>query len=122
MLQAVWVEIPVKNLERALDFYRAVFGLEATEIADDGVRRTTTLYMGNAEGAAGISLNQTQDFEPSDRGTLVYLYNGEDIDTVLPRVEPAGGKVTSGKTSMGQAGYLALVVDTEGNTLALYNM
>jgi len=121
MLQAVWIEIPVKNLERAIEFYRAVFGLEATEVADDGVRRTTTLYRGS-ETAAGISLNQTRDFEPSDRGPLVYLYNGENIDTVLPRVEPAGGKVTSGKTSMGQAGNLALVVDTEGNTLALYDM
>lgn len=121
MLQAVWVEIPVTNLERALGFYRAVFGLGDTEIVDDGVRRTATCFMGSPEGAAGISLNQTQNFEPSDRGPLVYLYNGEDINTILPRVEAAGGQVTTGKTTMGEAGNYALILDTEGNTLALYD-
>ncbi len=121
MLQAVWVEIPVKDIERASAFYKAVFGLEAPKIDDDGTRRTWTINGGTGEGAPGISLNQTANFEPSDKGVLVYLYTGEDINDILPRVEPAGGKVTSGKTSMGGTGNLALVLDTEGNTLALYD-
>lgn len=120
MIKAVWIEIPVKDLERAQAFYRAVFELEATSIDDDGERRTTTLTSSSDDGSPGISLNQTSNFEPSDKGVLVYLDAG-NINAMLPRVEPAGGKVTTPKTSMGQAGNYALILDTEGNTLALYD-
>lgn len=121
MLQAVWVEIPVKDLDRAMAFYQAVFQLEPTEVADDGVRRTNTLNGGTQEGIPGVSLNFTTNFEPSDKGVLVYLDAGENINAVLPRVEPAGGKITTPKTSMGEVGNYALILDTEGNTLALYD-
>ena len=68
MIQAVWVEIPVKDLERAMQFYQALFGPEATEVVTDEVRRTSTLCSGSQEGSPGISLNETKNFEPSDRG------------------------------------------------------
>lgn len=120
MLQAVWVEIPVKNLERAMQFYQTVFELQPTEVIDEAVRRTTTLVM--TEGGPGISLNQTRNFEPSDKGVLVYLDTGEDMPAYLKRVETAGGKVVEPKTSMGSAGYYATILDSEGNMLALYSM
>ncbi len=100
-MQAVWIEIPVKDLDRALQFYQAVFGLQEAEIAADDVRRTTVLASTTPEGGAGISLNQTHNFEPSDKGTLVYF--------------------DAPKTSMGEAGYYATILDTEGNQLALYS-
>lgn len=120
-MQAVWVEIPVKDLDRAMAFYQAVFQLAPTEILDDGVRRTTTLVNTTPEGRAGISLNQTADFEPGGKGPLVYLDAGEDLTPHLERVEPAGGTILDSKTSMGAAGYYATFLDTEGNCLALYS-
>jgi uncharacterized protein len=120
-MQAVWIEIPVKDLDRALTFYRAVFGLEPSETGDDGVRRTTTLTTTTPEGRPGISLNQTANFEPSDRGPLVYLDTGADLTPHLARIEAAGGQVVAGKTSMGDAGNYALFRDSEGNVLALYS-
>jgi len=121
MIQAIWVEIPVNDLERALAFYRAVFQLDPVEINDDGVRRTATLFRGTAEGRAGVSLNQTRNFPPSSQGTLVYYDIGTDLAAHLERVTAAGGTVVEPKTAMGEAGYYALVRDTEGNTLALYS-
>lgn len=122
MINAVWVEIPVKDLERAMRFYQTVFDLSSTEISNEDVRRTTTLYGGSQEGLAGISLNQTKNFEPSDKGVLVYLATGgEDLTTELSRVEGAGGKIVERKTSMGAAGNYATILDTEGNLLALYS-
>jgi predicted enzyme related to lactoylglutathione lyase len=122
MIQAVWVEIPVKDLERAKAFYEAVFKLDPVEISDEGVRRTATLFWDSGDGRSpGISLNQTANFEPSDKGTLVYLNTDENINAVLPRVEAAGGRVTAPRTAMGDAGNYALVLDTEGNTLCLYD-
>ncbi|HEX9372288.1 MAG TPA: VOC family protein [Roseiflexaceae bacterium] len=120
-MQAVWIEIPVKDLDRALQFYQAVFGLQEAEIAADDVRRTTVLASTTPEGGAGISLNQTHNFEPSDKGTLVYFDASEDVTSHLSRVTQAGGRIIEPKTSMGEAGYYATILDTEGNQLALYS-
>lgn len=120
-MQAVWIEIPVRDIERAMKFYRAVFDLQPTEISTDEVRRTTTVVNMTPEGRPGISLNQTRNFEPGDRGPLVYLDTGEDLTDHLNRVEPAGGKIVEPKTSMGAAGNYALILDSEGNRLALYS-
>jgi len=121
MTLLVWVEVPVKNIERAARFYEAVLDLPESEISDDGVRRTAILYGGSQDGKAGISLNQTKDFEPSDKGVYVYLNAGADLSEHLLRVEPAGGKIVTGKTSMGAAGFYASFLDTEGNLLGLYS-
>jgi uncharacterized protein len=120
-MQAVWVEIPVRDIERALAFYQALFELQPTEINTDEVRRTATLLGDTSEGRAGISLNQTKNFEPGDNGPLIYLDTGQDLTAHLNRVEPAGGSVVEAKTSMGEAGYYATFRDSEGNLLALYS-
>jgi predicted enzyme related to lactoylglutathione lyase len=120
MVSVVWVEVPVRDFDRALTFYQAVFELASTQIIDDGVRRTTTLFSSGDSGEAGFSLNQTANFEPSDKGPLVYLYAGDDLAPILERVEAHGGAVVEGKTSMGSAGFYATIRDTEGNMLALY--
>lgn len=122
MLKTVWIEIPVNDLERAMAFYQAVFDLQPTEIREDGERRTTTLFNGGAEGQPpGISLNQTSNFSPSDKGVYIYLDCGSESTSFLPKVEAAGGKVIQGETSMGSAGYFASVLDTEGNMIGLYS-
>lgn len=115
-IQPIWIEVPVKNIERAAQFYAALFKL-SYQITDDGTRRTTTL---NGDGV-GFSLNQTHNFEPSDKGPLVYLDAGDDLNDLLPHVQPAGGKIITPKTSMGAIGNYALIQDTEGNILALYS-
>jgi uncharacterized protein len=119
-LQAIWIEIPVKNLERAMAFYQTVFELEMGPIDDEGVRRHTALAQ-LKDGVPGISLNQTANFEPGDKGVLVYLHVGDDSAPLLSRVEAAGGKIVEGKTLMGGAGYYAIINDSEGNVLSLYS-
>jgi uncharacterized protein len=120
-MHAVWVEFPVNDLERAMKFYQVVFDLQPTEIMADDMRRTTTLVSGTGAGVAGVSLNQAKNFTPGDKGVLVYLDAGEDLTHSLNRVEAAGGKIIEPKTSMGDAGNYAMVLDTEGNQFALYS-
>jgi hypothetical protein len=119
LLKTVWVEIPVKNIERAAKFYGKVFEREYT-ISDDGTRKTTTLT-DTSEAGVGFSLNETANFEPSDKGALVYLDCGEDLAPVLARVGNEGGKVVMPKTDMGGYGFYAMFQDCEGNVLALYS-
>lgn len=121
MLQTAWVEIPVLDLDRALKFYQTVFELAPTEVYDEGVRRTTVLTNSGAEGQPGISLNQTAHFTPSAHGPLLYLETGDNIAAYLARVPAAGGKVLGEKTSMGAAGFYAMIEDSEGNAFALYS-
>ena len=121
MIRAVWLEIPARDIERALRFYTTLFELEPVKIVDDGPRRTATLVNTSDGRGTGISLNQTTNFEPGSQGVLIYMYAGDDLTESLNRVEAAGGKIVEAKTSMGQAGYYATVKDTEGNVLALYS-
>ncbi len=119
MLQAVWVEIPVKDIERAMKFYATVFEFAPTEIRKEDVRLSATMVSTGEDGSPGISLTQTNNFDPGTKGPLVYL-NTDKMEPYIERVKAAGGKVVTGKTSMGEAGFYGLFEDTEGNLLSLY--
>jgi hypothetical protein len=58
---------------------------------------------------------------PSATGTAVFLNANPDLQAVLDRVEGAGGKILMPKTPIGMedAGYFAMISDTEGNTVGL---
>ncbi len=123
MFQVTWVEIPVKDIERAGKFYQTVFGLAAKEVYNGDVRRTLNLFYDETMAKPGISLNQTASFEPSEpgKGLFIYFDCGEDLTPTLNRVEAAGGKIIMGKTSLGSDGFYAPILDTEGNSIGLYS-
>ena len=52
----------------------------------------------------------------------MYLNGGEDLSTVLDKVEGAGGKVMQPKTDIGENGFIAFIEDTEGNKVGLHSM
>ncbi|MEO0470636.1 MAG: VOC family protein, partial [Bacteroidota bacterium] len=55
-------------------------------------------------------------------GTIPYLNGGEDLSTILGRVEAAGGTVTMPKTKINdEAGFMAFFLDSEGNRIALHS-
>jgi predicted enzyme related to lactoylglutathione lyase len=59
---------------------------------------------------------------PGQTGPLVYLNGGKDLDTVLSKVDEAGGRVVMKKTLINkESGYFAIFIDTEGNKLALHS-
>lgn len=122
MIRIVWAEVPVRNLDRAIQFYQTVFDAQPAAAPHDGAQRTTTLTpFGNA-GFPGFSLNRTKRFNPGDHGPLIYLDAGEDMTVYLRRIDQAGGHVITPKTPLnGDAGSYATFLDTEGNLLALYS-
>lgn len=116
-----WVEIPVSNMDRAVKFYSAVFQKEI-QVFDADESRKIGLMPPGAGKEDGIdpqgSLLQVANFEPSTTGTIAYFDPIDDLETVLGRVEGAGGKVTFPKFRIG-AGFLATFTDSEGNTVGL---
>jgi predicted enzyme related to lactoylglutathione lyase len=116
-----WFEIPAANLERAVKFYSEVFQREMQVFEADEERIVALMPPGagiEEEIEPAGTLLQTADFEPSDKGTIVYLDPVLDMDDVLERVEAAGGKVTFPRFRIGR-GYLANFMDSEGNTVGL---
>jgi predicted enzyme related to lactoylglutathione lyase len=54
-------------------------------------------------------------------GVVLYLNGDPDLDNVLNKVEGAGGKVVMPKVSIGDNGFMAFFIDTEGNKMGLHS-
>ena len=116
-----WFEIPATDFDRAKKFYETLLGEEVTEMPfPHGRYGMFPCEMGN--GWVGGGLMQSEGFNPSMDGTVVYLSGGDDLSIPLSKVEAAGGKITMPKTSIGNNGFMAHFRDTEGNHVALHSM
>lgn len=119
MVRISWVEIPVKDIQRALAFYTDVFQIEDAQEYSDDVRKTYILVNPGEQGQPGVSINETTNFEPSDKGTLAYFHVGHDLAPYLERAKSAGGAVVAEPEDMGGGNWYALVRDTEGNVFSV---
>ncbi len=121
MINAInWFEIPAKDFARAKKFYETVLGGTVNEMPHPQLKYG--MLPGNTEDGVGGGLVQGEGYQPSANGTMVYLNGKEDLNIALSRVEKAGGKVLLPKTSIGQNGFMAHFLDTEGNKVALHSM
>ncbi len=115
-----WLEIATIDIERAKQFYAKVFGLEFQFIDMPDAK----MYIFGAPdmdvpGSAG-SLVQSKYYKPSTDGTVVY-FSCEDVAVELARVEAAGGNIVVPKTDIGEFGFYAHILDTEGNKIGLHS-
>tara|TARA_R110002073_G_scaffold72537_1_gene177682 strand:+ start:716148 stop:716513 length:366 start_codon:yes stop_codon:yes gene_type:complete len=113
-----WFEIAATDLERAKKFYGTVFKLEFQLIE---VPESKMYMFGapNQVGAAG-ALVQSSENKPSSNGTIIY-FTCEDLAIELERVMQAGGKLSIPKTDIGEFGFFAQCIDTEGNRIGLHS-
>lgn len=117
-----WFEIYVADLARAKSFYQAVLKRPMDELAthEGGDMQMCSFTMGkNASGAAGALVKSTH-MKPGTGGTLIY-FSCADCAVEAARVVPHGGKVLKPKTGIGEYGFIAIVEDTEGNTIGLHS-
>ncbi|WP_109829842.1 VOC family protein [Reichenbachiella versicolor] len=115
-----WFEIPVIDFERAKTFYETVLGAKMMPFDMGGMK--SAFFPADLENGIGGCILKSEGFEPSTTGTLVYLNGGDDLQIPLSRVEEAGGKVTLAKTDIGENGFMAKFIDSEGNQVALHSM
>ncbi len=116
-----WFEIPVTDMDRAVKFYETVFEVKL-ERHMVGEIDMAWFQMVDGKGAAGSLVYHKEWYKPSQDGALVYFtaYSG-DLENELGRVEAAGGKILVPKKSIGEYGFMAVVLDTEGNRIALHS-
>ncbi len=116
-----WFEIYVADMERAKKFYQAVIQRELSDLpSTDGAQMCAFAWEGKSGGSAG-ALVKSGKMGPGSGGTLVY-FSCDDCAAEVARVAPAGGKVWQTKIPIGPYGFIAIVQDTEGNTIGLHSM
>lgn len=114
-----WFELGTKDLDRATRFYEQLLGRTLKRETIDGM--PMAIFLREGDGAVGGALVFDDKRRPGPGGALIYLNADADLAGCVGRVAPAGGKVVMPVTSIGPQGFIAVFVDTEGNTVALHS-
>ena len=118
-----WFEIPATDLARATKFYETIFGvtLNALDLANIKMRM---FPLDDMLGVGGALVDSGGFHKPSlTDGPLIYLNGNPDLQRILDKVIGAGGKIMVPKTEISpQYGYMAVIVDTEGNRIGLHSI
>ena len=117
-----WFEIPSDNLDRAQQFYEAIFDIEM--IAMDMEHIQMRLFpMQDMMGVGGAICNSGGFHKPSlTDGPLIYMNGSPDLKDILNKVEEAGGKILVPKTEISpEYGFMAVFIDCESNRIGLHS-
>ncbi len=116
--QIVWCDIPVLDLDRAVKFYSTVLGQSVKKQEFPGM---TIGILPHNDGEVGACLFTSDEEKPSEKGTMIYLNANGRLDDAIAAVASNGGKVVKPKHSIGPFGFRAVVIDSEGNRVALHS-
>ena len=115
-----WFEIPALDYDRAKKFYTTVLDTEITDMPIPEGKYGFFPHDKEGYGSGG-GIMQHETMKPTTDGPNLYLDAGEDLSVTLAKVEPAGGKVLQPKMAIGENGFMAVFIDTEGNKMALHS-
>jgi predicted enzyme related to lactoylglutathione lyase len=114
----VHFEIPVLDLDRAMEFYSKVFETTLSREEIDGYQMAMFPVEDDGLGASG-ALVKGDVYIPSIEGCFLY-FGVTNIDETIERAIASGGSVMYPKKSNGELGWVAEIGDTEGNRIALH--
>jgi predicted enzyme related to lactoylglutathione lyase len=115
----VYFEIPVTDIERATQFYKAIFNFSFDKEKIDNNEMALFPFHEKATGISG-ALAKGEIYKPTIEGVLIY-FNTPNIDETLKRATQHGAKVLYPKTDNG-IGFVAEFQDSEGNRIALFQV
>jgi predicted enzyme related to lactoylglutathione lyase len=115
-----WFEIYVRDMERARHFYESVFAVKLEKMPNPDMEYWTFPMQNDRVGAGG-ALALMEGATPGPGGTLIY-FSCEDCAVEESRVVAAGGTVQRAKMGIGEYGFIALVMDSEGNCIGLHSL
>jgi hypothetical protein len=119
-----WFEIYVNDMQRAKAFYEGVLGVALTRLDSPDPGSAVEMWAfpmdSNVYGASG-TLAKMPGVAAGGNSTLIY-FSCTDCAVEAARAVKHGGKVQKAKTSIGPYGHIALLFDTEGNTIGLHSM
>jgi len=118
MNQFVWIDLGVKDLDRSVTFYQAVLDRKCQIEEFDSFRFAVFEHQGNDVSGC---LVPKADFQPLNDSTLIYFNVDQRLAEAVKKVAEFGGKVLTPPHSIGPHGSRAIILDSEGNTIALHS-
>jgi predicted enzyme related to lactoylglutathione lyase len=112
-----WFEIPAVDMDRAARFWETVLDTKLKRHKAPGSEMAVFPHAETEPGGALVR----RGGKPSAVGTTVYLDAKGDLDGAIARVVKAGGRVAVPKTDIGDDGFFAIVLDSEGNAVGLHS-
>lgn len=114
--RAVWFDIPVADLDRASAFYSAVLGIT---VHREKFENFDFAVLEHNEGNGGCLI---PDPGAVSRGGILVYFNADGrIRDAVAQVEQKGGQILKDTHPIGPHGYRAIVLDSEGNRIALHS-
>jgi predicted enzyme related to lactoylglutathione lyase len=115
-----WFEIYVEDMERARAFYESVFAAKLARLEGTELEMWAFPMQPEGYGAPGALIRMPG--YPSGANSVIVYFICADCAVEAARAASSGGRIEKDKFSIGQYGYISLVVDTEGNMIGLHSM
>lgn len=114
-----WVDLPVSDLDRGISFYSKVLDRSLEKQEYEG---TAFAFFAHEKGeVAGCLVEKGKNMEPKTDGPLIYFSVNGRLDQAIELAEQNGGTIKEAKHSIGPHGFRAIIMDSEGNRVALHS-
>ena len=119
-----WFEIGTTDLDRATKFYETIFGVSLIPMDLPNIKMRMFPIDNMQTGIGGALVDSGGFHKPSATdGPLIYLHGNPDVQSILDKVEAAGGKIMVPKTEISpEYGFMAVILDTEGNRIGFHSV
>jgi uncharacterized protein len=117
--QVVWFDMPVQNLDRAMRFYSAVLKTPCEKQEMPGMSFAVISHP-DKDDVSGCLTPVGEPAAPQ-QGVLLYFNCQGRLDEAIAAVETNGGKILQPRNQIGPYGFRAVVLDSEGNRIALHS-
>ena len=114
-----WFEIPVSDLARATAFYEDLVQAPLKQESMNGMDMAIFPFGDDTVSGALVS---APFLSPSDKGSVVYLNVEGMLDGAIERAVAKGSELPLPKMAIGENGFIAHIVDSEGNRVGLHSM
>jgi hypothetical protein len=111
--KVVHFEIPAEDPERAVEFYKRVFGWNI-EKWDGPIDYWIVTAGDDEEPGINGAIHENKNLK-----SVVNTIAVDSVDDYLEKVVQAGGKVLMPKGTVAKVGYVAFAEDTEGNAFGM---
>jgi predicted enzyme related to lactoylglutathione lyase len=116
MAKIVHFDVPTDDIERARKFYIELFGWKIEK--PPGPMEYYFIETADEKGEKGIAGGMGKRGAPEQR--ITNYIGVPSVDEYMEKVKSLGGKVLQEKMAVPGWGYLAVCMDTEGNTFGLW--
>jgi predicted enzyme related to lactoylglutathione lyase len=115
-----WFELYVQDIKRAKAFYENTFQVTLSRLENPNLEMWAFPIQPEKPGCPGAIVKMNGK-DSGIGGTIVY-FSCVDCAVEARRASQNGGSIQREKFSIGEYGFISLVLDTEGNMIGLHSM